>query len=572
MQRLLTMRCDFICVFVIAAMSPWSTAADQPHTSAPPWRSELYPENWQPPHERTNLDFYQDKLLQDFSFAGYQRGERPVPRIEGPIFNVTQAPFGADPSGAKDSTAAIQKAIDAAAEAGGGVVVLPEGLFRIRPPSGSDAALRITHSHIVLRGEGVEKTFLLCTETRMRDKTVLAAQPPETAFPSAPPILITRNLRGPTRILPVANTAAFAVNDWVVVRADITDAWVEEHNEPEWLGHGTHLVGPVYLRQIVAIDADRETLTIDIPTRYALLTRDRARIHQAPELLQEIGFEDLSIGNVEHPGKTGWGANDYQRTGNASHDVHGSYVLSMSGVINSWIRNVHSFHYQENRTGAHILSNGIHVGPEHSRSVTIQNCHFQRPQYGGGGGNGYMYRLTNAQECLVIDSKATFSRHGFALSHMGASGNVFFRCIDSDSGLYTGPEGRFEAYGIGSDHHMYLSHSNLADSCTAIDSFFEAAYRPWGGGVRHNLTAAHSVFWNIRGEGSRTDYVVHSEQSRYGYVIGTHGSQAKVKLDGRGGSKTDPVDHLEGEGLGRSLEPQSLFLDQRLRRGLAPEF
>ena len=103
------------------------------------WRPSLYPENWTPP---SNASFTTDALIQDFSYAGYRRGEEPIPAITGPLFDVTAAPYNADPSGTTDSTAAIQSAIDAAA-AGGGVVFLPAGIYRVEPQGSNNFALRI---------------------------------------------------------------------------------------------------------------------------------------------------------------------------------------------------------------------------------------------------------------------------------------------------------------------------------------------------------------------------------------------------------------------------------------------
>jgi len=92
------------------------------------WRSALYPADWSPPEDRR---FETDKLIQDFSYAGYRRGEVKLPVFGGPRFDATA--FGADPTGTADSTAAIQAAIDAAAFAGGGVAYLPAGTFKVSP-------------------------------------------------------------------------------------------------------------------------------------------------------------------------------------------------------------------------------------------------------------------------------------------------------------------------------------------------------------------------------------------------------------------------------------------------------
>ena len=94
--------------------------------------------------------------LPDFSYAGYAMGRHPVPLITGPLFDVTRPPFNALPGDGMDDTAAIQKAIDAAADAGGGVVLLPRGRYNVHATA--DAAfLQIRHSGIVMRGEGSDE-------------------------------------------------------------------------------------------------------------------------------------------------------------------------------------------------------------------------------------------------------------------------------------------------------------------------------------------------------------------------------------------------------------------------------
>jgi hypothetical protein len=93
-------------------------------------------------------------VLPDYSYAGYQHGERPVPAVKGPIFDVTR--FGAVPNSKQPAYAAIQKAIDACEAAGGGVVWFPKGVYQVNPaPSDTDQPrLRISKSGVVLRGEG----------------------------------------------------------------------------------------------------------------------------------------------------------------------------------------------------------------------------------------------------------------------------------------------------------------------------------------------------------------------------------------------------------------------------------
>ena len=58
--------------------------------------------------------------------------EKDVPPSSGAgIFNIAEAPYNADPTDKEDATAIIQKAIDDAGNAGGGVVYVPVGVYKV---------------------------------------------------------------------------------------------------------------------------------------------------------------------------------------------------------------------------------------------------------------------------------------------------------------------------------------------------------------------------------------------------------------------------------------------------------
>jgi hypothetical protein len=530
------------------------------------FRSTLYPTNWTSPTVASaNLET--DKLIQDFSYAGYRAGEQPIPNVVAPIFNVTMPPYGADSTGVTNATVAIQSAINAAQSAGGGVVFLPTGLYSVSPQGANSYALQINAANVVLRGAGPNATFLLNTSTNMRSKSIILMTGPSAAgfySSGAASTAISQDLPGPTREIPVTSTSGFATGQWVVVRADCTDAWITEHGEPDWIGYGSNLRGVAYFRRVVSVSAISNTITINAPTRYYLKIRDNARVvrlSSAP--LLNCGLENFSIGNLQHHGP-GWGEDDYTVVGTGAYEVHDSFAIRIVRARDCWMRNLATFQPASNTNTAHLLSNGILINE--CSQLTLTNVSFARTQYGGGGGNGYLYRLQNANDCLLDNCRATFTRHGFVLSHMASSGNVYHGCTEQDTGRQTGDTGSQSTSGANSDHHMHFSHANLVDACTADGSGFEARYRPYGSAPLHNLTAAHSVFWNTRGIGSGPSYAVQSEQSRYGYVIGTRGTRTGVSLSTYGGTKCNPADHVEGMAQGDSLEPFSLYEDQLKRR------
>ncbi|WP_242644728.1 glycoside hydrolase family 55 protein, partial [Streptomyces laculatispora] len=88
--------------------------------------------------------------------AGY-RGGADLPRRTGHGFTANVLHYGAEPDNSADAAPAINRAIAAAGERGGGTVLIPEGTYRI------DDIIRIGHSNVVVRGAGSGRTKLYAT-------------------------------------------------------------------------------------------------------------------------------------------------------------------------------------------------------------------------------------------------------------------------------------------------------------------------------------------------------------------------------------------------------------------------
>ncbi|WP_329120658.1 glycosyl hydrolase family 28-related protein [Streptomyces sp. NBC_01465] len=87
--------------------------------------------------------------------AGRRTGERKRPH-RPVVANVLD--YGATSDGSTDSAPAINRAVAAAGERGGGTVLIPAGTYRI------DDLIRIGHSNVTLRGAGSARTKLYATK------------------------------------------------------------------------------------------------------------------------------------------------------------------------------------------------------------------------------------------------------------------------------------------------------------------------------------------------------------------------------------------------------------------------
>lgn len=544
---------------LIPAASVFAAPAAKPDAPASAtWRSALYPENWTP-----GFSDAEGRFLHDFSYAGYRRGDAPLPTVKTAPIDVTAAPYNADATGVKDATTAIQSALDAAAKAGGGVVLLPAGTYRVAPPEGSDAALCIEGDNIVLRGAGTGRTFLFNDSVEMRTKRVISVKAKNAAWwfgdAGKSSSLLTGDVLKPTTKIPVEKASVFAVGDEVLLRIDPTPRFIEELGMTgKWVVNDTtpkakrNNLTLIYIRRIVAIEDNN--LVIDVPTRLPLRTADNARVQKiSGKVLTEVGLEDFSIGMKQHPA-TDWSDEEgYDKTGTGPYAVHGSYAISFESTENSWVRRVNTYAPPGNDPHIHLLSNGVLLG--RTRFLTIENCDFKFPQYRGGGGNGYLYAL-HGNEGLIRDCIAEGGRHNYDFGLMSASGNVITKCTAKDGRLF-------------SDFHMFLSAVNLIDAMTCDGDTFEAVFRPYGGTPMHGVTTTQSVFWNTRGlrysaspfefsgkMHKRPQVVILSKQWGHGYVIGTQGPASAVESD----------DFVEGVGKSATLQPQSLYADQLARR------
>ena len=224
------------------------------------WRSQYYPESWTPP---TTQNFYTDAFLQDYSYAGYQHGERGISIPSTKTFDVTKAPYNADKTGSVDATKAIQQAINDAQNNLGGTVYLPAGTYTIQPGT-NDFCLEISKSNIYLKGDGIGKTFILNSSYKMHKKNIiLVSGSASWTTGTTTKTLLTADILNPVNELPVENPWLFKKGDLIMVRNYINDEWITEHKETDWLGMGSALHGVMYVRYVTKINEIKKVISKD---------------------------------------------------------------------------------------------------------------------------------------------------------------------------------------------------------------------------------------------------------------------------------------------------------------------
>jgi hypothetical protein len=544
-----SLRSGVVSVAALAAMILASSAS-----AGSPWRSALYPEDWVPG--------YRDdagRFLHDFSYAGYHRGVLPLPPPDiarGLLVDVTDPPFLADNSGASDATRAINEAIQFVGKRGGGVVHLPAGTYRVRPRTPEDkAALYIDLPGVVLRGDGVDQTFIFNDETAMRSRNVIRMAPKPIRGED---FAWYRNVGEPsfplTRDADELDTAVYvdggdlAVGDWVLVRSDATEEFIDEHYMTgTWTPSG--LGGVIFYRQVVAAGFGDGRVELDIPIRYPVKVRDNARVTRTLPHIEEVAVENLSMGSRAITYGS-MGDDDWEVPGTGAYEVHNSSLIEVNHVANGWVRNVSSYRPDENHDH-HFLSNGIRI--RFARSVVVDNVDLRHSQYHGSGGNGYHFSIQGS-DSLFTSCFSRDARHNFNVALIVATGNVIHES--------TAMEGRMPV-----EFHMHLSPANLIDSMVTEDDSISAVRRDH---ADHGHGTTQSVMWNTRGDTDGWEVqvgikkLIKTAQFRWGYVIGTSGTDNAVDRPNHAISRPD--DFVEGRGSGGDLIPQSLYEDQLQRR------
>ena len=309
---------------------------------SPAWSEDQEPEAWK--RFVASKDRSQTDILTDYSYAGYEHGEKAIPDVAGPVFKV--ADYGAVPDDANSDEEAIRKAIAAAEQAGGGVVLFPRGKFLIWTDRKKVQPIPVTKSGVVLRGAGCGRGG---TVVRLVHSGYGTGPYPVKgidfntipyAFVFGPKdeeksevdkgVVVTGTVRRGTFEIPIRSTEGFKPGDWVTLKATTPKLDVELmaglKPDPTWeriIQKGSSIV-----EQHQVAEVKDGKLVLKDPVLVNLREDFGAKVARAG-MIEQVGVEDMSF-------QGGWRQVFVHHR--SALDDEGWDGILFSRVANGWVR------------------------------------------------------------------------------------------------------------------------------------------------------------------------------------------------------------------------------------------
>ena len=425
--------------------------------------------------------------LPDYSFAGYERGEAPLPEL--PVTH-NIGDFGAVGDGVHDDTAAFQRAV---AEVTSGVISIPPGRYII-----SDI-IEIQKPNLVLRGAGKEHTTLYFpkTLTDVRPDWGATSGGWRTSNYSwsggfiwvsggnagaslAEPGNATR---GDSEI-PVSDTTRFTPGQEIMLILHDDDA----HSLVRYMysddpGSIRNLESGICLTQVFrVVDTAAGRIRVERPLRADIRPEWQPELIAFAPTVTRVGIEDVTF---EFP------AEPYR----GHFKELGHNAIAMGGVAHCWIRDVHI----KNAEG------GVFFHGRFSRIEGVSFSATKRGDYWTIPGAGH--RAFNCAAGHAIRPVVGFEHTGHHAISISGEDNVitgfdFQTCFLHDLAVSIGSAGNVFSNGRGVDmnfdHHRRGPYENLFTNIHV-----GRGSRVWassGGMFLGRHCAVRGTFWNLRAD------------------------------------------------------------------------
>lgn len=403
--------------------------------------------------------------LADFSYAGYHRGEKPLPTLKP---DVSVADFGATGDGKTDDTLAFQRAIEQAA---GKTILVPKGTYVIRD------FLQIARSGTSLKGVGRSDSILrfpiplneikpnwgaTTTGQRTSNYSWSGGFLTIAGGTSRTPIAdVAADARRGEQMLRVSDTSRLRVGDDIRLQMSDTDeqslARYLYADDPGPLDNLRDRATVLFAARITKIDVAAGRIELDRPLRTDVRRRWNPRIYPAASSVEEVGIEDLGF--------------EFPETPYRGHFTEVGYnAMAFGGARNCWARNIR----------IRNADSGIFVS---GTNITLRSVAFEssRPTERSRQATGHHGVTLGGQDNLLTEFEfATRFMHDITVTR-GSAGNVAANGRGVD---------------ICFDHHRYAPHANLFTNIDLGEG--SRMFQSGGGAALGRHAAAWTTFWGIR--------------------------------------------------------------------------
>lgn len=274
-------------------------------------------------------------VLPDFSYAGYQYSEVPIPDVAYKVFNVVD--YGAIPNDTISDKKAIIDAIAAAEANGEGIIFFPSGKYYINTTLDNNDIISITSSRIVFRGENQKNTILFFEND-------LPPTDPSKLWTCPFAITVTTKEKDTflSKIVADASRESYSIGvrkasnikkgDWITIAVENNSPDLIAHDispltvEKAWTSIRHEGVKVRERHQVVRVEGNQ--IKLYAPIHYDIKAKHDWEVSRFAHL-NHIGFEQLTFeGNwkkkfVHH---------------RSAQDDGGWSILLISKVVNSWVR------------------------------------------------------------------------------------------------------------------------------------------------------------------------------------------------------------------------------------------
>lgn len=465
--------------------------------------------------------------MADFSRVGYRWGDVEIPTVK--VVKKLKAPKNGE-----DATALIQDAIDNVRTPG--AILLKAGTYYI------DGELKILRSGVVLRGEGIGRTTLVCRGKGKRTVVTVGGKLQRTMVKNTTRRFTEEYVPFGRLYAEVDKASVFKPGDRVMLEQMTTDEWIhairmdriEQDYDAlgrlvkQWKAKDYHLK---WERIVAKVEGNK--VYFDNPIALGInKSLSPCKIYKIEtNRVSECGVEDMSFVSEYDPEKKAkYGKEEY-----CCDEDHGWNAVHFAAAEHCWARNLDSKYF----------GYAITKLTSSAKNCTVENCHSHLPVSKIAGGRRYAFAVAGAQLCLVKNCTADHDRHGFVVNGQTPGPNVFTEGSQEHCYSDIGPHNRFATCCL-YDHVSTDGTANARDRGSS--------------GFGHGWAGANMVFWNCK---AKSFIIQNVWDVAKNYMVGCEGKNL-----GTGGK-----DRPEGVILshGKNVEPLSLYqyqLQQRKAAGI----